>query len=57
MNGMKSMTKWVIEKEIILNGRKVKAWVPNPEIPRDKALKRFIELTERIARRTKGRAS
>jgi hypothetical protein len=57
MNGMKSMTKWVIEKEIILNGRKVKAWVPNPEIPREKALKRFIELTERIARRTKGRAS
>lgn len=43
--------KWVIEKEITLNGRKVKAWVPNPEIPREKALKRFIELLDKVAAR------
>lgn len=44
-------TKWVIEKEIILNGRKVKAWVPNPEIPREKALKRLEKLLDKVIAR------
>ncbi|MEM5797714.1 MAG: hypothetical protein QXD72_02225 [Candidatus Aenigmatarchaeota archaeon] len=43
--------KWVIEKEIELHGRKVKAVVPNPKVSREQAFRRFKELTEEIARR------
>lgn len=43
--------KWTIEKEIELHGRKVKAIVPNPKVPRELAFKRFIELTKEIAKR------
>lgn len=43
--------KWVIEKEIELHGRKVKAVVPNPAVSREEAFKRFKELVEEVARR------
>ncbi|MBI5061815.1 MAG: hypothetical protein HZB67_05900 [Candidatus Aenigmarchaeota archaeon] len=43
--------KWVIEKQIELHGRKVEALVPNPEIPKELALKRFEELLKEAATR------
>lgn len=48
---MRKPEKWVIEKEIELHGRKVKAVIPNPKVPRELVFKRFKELTEEIARR------
>lgn len=36
--------KWLIEKELKFNGRRVKAFVPNPKTSREEALKRFDEL-------------
>lgn len=42
--------KWVIEKEIELHGRKMKAIVPNPKVPREEAFKRFTELLKEAAR-------
>lgn len=42
--------KWLIQKELEFNGKKVKALVPNPKVSREKALKRFEELTEEIVR-------
>lgn len=44
--------KWVIEKEIMLHGRRVKAAVPNPEVPRELAFKRFKELLKDAVRQT-----
>lgn len=48
---MRKSEKWVIEKEIELHGRKVKAVVPNPKVRRELAFKRFKELVEEVARR------
>ena len=41
--------KWVIEKEITLHGRKVKAVVPNRNVSREQAFKRFKELLKEAA--------
>jgi len=43
--------KWVIEKQIELHGRKMDALIPNPEIPKELAIKRFEELLKEAANR------
>ena len=45
--------KWVIPKELKLNGKTVNAWVPNPKVSRKKALKRFDELLGEVVRSKK----
>lgn len=45
--------KWLIQKDLEFNGKKVKALVPNPKVPREKALKRFEELLEEVVRSKK----
>jgi len=40
-----------IKKTIILNGKKVEAWVPDSKISREEALKRFREDIRKIVRR------
>jgi len=47
---MRRLEKWVIEKEIELHGRKVKATVPNPKVSREQAFKRFQELLREAVR-------
>lgn len=42
--------RWVIEKEIELHGRKVKAVVPNPNVSREQAFRRFKELLKEAAK-------
>ncbi len=46
--------KWVIEKQIELHGKMVDAIVPNPDVPKDLAFKRFKELLEEAS---KGKAA
>lgn len=43
--------KWMIEKELKFNGKRVRALVPNPKTSREKALKRFEELMGRVVER------
>jgi len=40
-----------IKKTIILNGRKVEAWVPDPRIPKEEALERFKKAIKEIVAR------
>lgn len=40
-----------IKKTLILNGKKVEAWVPDPKIPREEALKRFRKAIKEIVAR------
>lgn len=51
VENLNKLMKWTIEKEIELHGRKVKAVVPNPKVPRELAFKRFKELVEEVAKR------
>ena len=43
--------KMPIKKTIILNGRKVEAWVPDPRIPKEEALERFKKAIKEIVAR------
>ncbi len=40
-----------IKKTIILNRKKVEAWVPNPKVSREKALERFKRTIKEIVAR------
>ena len=40
-----------IKKTLVLNGKKVEAWVPDPKISREEALKRFKKTIKEIVAR------
>ena len=43
--------RWVIERELKFNGKKVKALVPNPKTSRKEALERFEKLIGEVVKR------